>query len=48
MYTLMTNAEVQAVVAERLRGRKRERIVLTPHRGLKVRELARAVLSLIF
>jgi hypothetical protein len=48
MNTWMTNAEVQMVVAEKLHNRKRERISLTPNRGPKLRDLARAVMSLIF
>lgn len=44
----MTNTEVLAVVVEKSRGRKHERINLTPNRGLKLRDLARAVMSLIF
>ena len=44
----MTNAEVLTVVADKSHNRKHERISLTPNRGLKLRDLARAVMSLIF
>ena len=48
MNTWMTNTELQILAWEKLNNRKRERISLTPSRSLKLRDLARAVMSLIF
>ena len=48
MNTWMTNTELQILALEKLHNRKRERISLTPSRSFKLRDLARAVMSLIF
>ena len=48
MNTRWTPTEVQIVVADKLWGPRRERVMLTPKRGFKIRHLATALLSLIF
>jgi hypothetical protein len=48
MNTWWTPTEVQIVVAEKMWGSKRERVMLNPTRGLRIRHLAMTLLSLIF
>jgi hypothetical protein len=44
----LTSTEVQIAVADKLGGRPRERVVLNPTRRFRVRDIAMALLSLIF
>lgn len=48
MKSWLTQTEVQIAVADKLRGRLRERVRLNPTRGFKVRDLAMALLSFLF
>jgi hypothetical protein len=48
MNTWWTPTEVQIVVAEKLWAPRRERVTLNPRRRFRVRNLATALLSLIF
>lgn len=44
----LTHTEVQMVVADKLRGRPRERVRLNLRRPLRVRDLAMVLLSFLF
>jgi hypothetical protein len=48
MTAYLTNAEIEIVVKDKFGGRKHERPVLSPKRGLQIHRLALNLLSLIF
>ena len=48
MNTWWTPTEVQIVVADKLWGPKRERVMLSPRRRATIRQLKMTLLSLIF